>query len=599
MEPLDLSLYREALVVLGAAAVVVPLMHRLRASPVLGFIVAGLAVGPFAAGALSHHLPWLGSVTIVDPADIRPIANLGVVMLMFMIGLELSFERLWLMRRLVFGLGAVQVVISAAAIAGVAVLLGEPTQVAIVIGLSLAMSSTAVVIQVLSEEKRLNTAVGRTGFAILLFQDLAVVPVLFALGALVPARHAASAAGLGLAIGHAVVAVAVIIAVGRLILRPLFRSVARTRSAESFVAACLLVVIATGLATEAAGLSMALGALIGGLLLAGTEYRRQVEVTIDPFKGLFLGVFLISIGMSLDLRVLATNPALVIGAACGVVLLKLLLIVPIVRLSRLSWANALQTGLLLGPGGEFSFVIVTIAVAQSLLPRQVASVVLLVAALTMGSIPLLSRLGQAAARRVARPRPADASLMAPTLHDSNPRVIVAGFGRVGQTVAAMLEVHGIPYVAVDREPDLVARQRRLGKSVYYGDITSVELLRRLSLETARALVVTLDDPPSADTLVAGAREARPDLLIIARARDSRHAAHLYRTGASDAVPETIEASLQLSEAVLVDVGVPMGPVLASIHEKRAELQAGIKAMAPDADVRTFGRRRLRDALEQL
>jgi monovalent cation:H+ antiporter-2, CPA2 family len=598
MEPLDLSLYKEALIVLGAAAVVVPLVHRLHVSPVLGFILVGLAAGPFAAGALSDRVPWLAAVTIDDPTDIEPIAHLGVVLLMFMIGLELSFERLWLMRRLVFGLGTLQVVISVAAITGIAILLGQPTRVAIVIGLSLAMSSTAVVIQVLSDEKRLNTAVGRTGFAILLFQDLAVVPVLFALGALAPAPHATSAAGLAVAIGHAIAAVALIIAVGRLILRPLFRSVARTHSPESFVAACLLVVIATGLATEAAGLSMALGALIGGLLLAGTEYRRQVEVTIDPFKGLLLGVFLISIGMSLDLRVLAAEPALVIGTACGVVLLKLLLTAPIARLFRLSWASALQTGLLLGPGGEFSFVIVTIAVAQSVLPRQIASLVLIVAALTMGSIPLLSRLGQATARRVAPPRLADTSLLAPALYDAEPRAIVAGFGRVGQTVADMLEVHGIPYVAIDREPDLVARQRRRGKPVYYGDITDIELLRRLNLETARALVVTLDDPQSADALVAGAREARADLLIIARARDSRHAAHLYRTGASDAVPETIEASLQLSEAVLVDVGVPMGPVLASIHEKRAELQDGIKKMAPDADVRMFGRRRLRDALER-
>jgi CPA2 family monovalent cation:H+ antiporter-2 len=598
MEPLDLTLSKEALIVLGAAAVVVPLGHRLRVSPVLGFILVGVAAGPFVAGALSNRLPWLAAVTIGDPADIEPIAHLGVVLLMFMIGLELSFERLWLMRRLVFGLGTLQVVISATAIAVAAVLLGEPTQVAIVVGLSLAMSSTAVVIQVLSEEKRLNTAVGRTGFAILLFQDLAVVPVLFALGALAPAPHAATAPALGLAIGHAVVAVAVIIAVGRLILRPLFRSVARTHSPESFVAACLLVVIATGLVTEEAGLSMALGALIGGLLLAGTEYRRQVEVAIDPFKGLFLGVFLISIGMSLDLRVVAANPVLVIGTACGVVVLKLLLVTPIARLFRLSWANALQIGLLLGPGGEFSFVIVTIAVTQSLLPKQVASLMLIVAALTMASIPLLSRLGQALAHRIAPLQPPDPSLLAPTLHDSVPRVIMAGFGRVGQTVAAMLDVHGIPYIAIDREPDLVARQRRLGKPVYYGDITYIELLRRLNLEIALALVVTLDDPPSADALVAGAREARPDLLIIARARDSRHAAHLYRTGASDAVPETIEASLQLSEAVLVDIGLPMGPVLASIHEKRSEMQAAIKEMAPGADVRTLGRRRLRDALER-
>jgi monovalent cation:H+ antiporter-2, CPA2 family len=278
------------------------------------------------------------------------------------------------------------------------------------------------------------------------------------------------------------------------------------------------------------------------------------------------------------------------------VLLKTLLIAPLARMFRVPTASALQSGLLLGPGGEFSFVIIAIAVAQSLLNPPAASLVLIVAALTMASIPLLSRLGQALERRVTPARPVDSSLLVPATDESAPRVIVAGFGRVGQTVAEMLEVHRIPYVAIDHDADRVARQRRLSKPVYYGDITHIELLRRLHLETARALVVTLDDAASADALVAGARAERADLLIVARARDSRHAAHLYRIGASDAVPETIEASLQLSEAVLVDVGVPMGPVLASIHEKRSELQAGIKAMAPDADVRPLGRQRLRRAI---
>ena len=314
---LDFSLYKEALVVLGAAGIVIPLFHRLRLSAVLGFMLIGLVVGPFGLGSLAGYLPWLGAITIGDNASIEPIAQLGVVLLLFMIGLELSFERLWVMRRLVFGLGSLQVVACATAVGGAAVLLGYDRTAALVLGLALAMSSTAVVIQVLSDEHRLNTATGRASFAILLFQDLAVVPALFALGALDPARHDGGAAGFGLAIGRAVAAVAVIVVLGRVVLRPLFRSVARTRSEELFVAACLLVVITSGLATAAAGLSMPLGALIGGLLLAGTEYRRQVEVTIAPFKGLFLGVFLLSIGMSLDIRTLGAHPALVLGAATG------------------------------------------------------------------------------------------------------------------------------------------------------------------------------------------------------------------------------------------------------------------------------------------
>ena len=594
--PLDSSFYKQALIVLGAAGVVIPLFHRLRLSPVLGFMLVGIVVGPFGLASLIPHLPWLSAVTISPPASIEPIAELGIVLLLFMIGLELSFERLWVMRRLVFGLGSLQVVLCAAVLAGVAMFFGQNRISAGVIGLAFAMSSTAVVIQVLSDEKRLNTATGRTSFAILLFQDLAVVPILLVLGTFAPTTRVSSLAAFGVAVGQALLAVAAIVALGRLVLRPLFRSVARTRSAELFVAACLFVVIGTALATAAAGLSMALGSLIGGLLLAGTEYRRQVEVTIEPFKGLAVGVFLISIGMSLDIRTLGAQPLLVLAAVACVVGLKLIVVTGLTRAFGLNWAHSLHTGLLLGPGGEFAFVIVSVGRGEHLLAPDHAQVMLFVTALTMATIPVLSRLGGGLAPRLAPKREVDPSILVPQVSDALPRVIVAGFGRVGQTVAAMLEVHKVPYVAIDRDADRVASQRSQGAPVYFGDVTRLDLLQRLHLETARALVITLDDPASADELVAAARREREDLLIITRARDAAHAAHLYRIGASDAVPETIEASLQLSEAVLVDVGVPMGPVIASIHEKRAALQAGIKAMAPEAKVRTLGRRRLRDRL---
>jgi len=593
--PLDTSFYRQALVILGAAAIVIPLFHRLHVSSVLGFMLVGIAVGPFGLASLTPYLPWLSGITIARSDAIEPIAHLGVVLLLLINSLELSFERVWVMRRLVFGLGNLQIVLCAALLGGGAILLGQNWVSAAVIGLALAMSSTAVVIQALSEEKRLNTTTGRTSFAILLSQDLAVVPMLFILGAFSAGADVGSVAALSLAVGQALLAVAAIVASGRLILRPLFRSVARTRSAELFTAACLLVVIATGLATAVAGFSMALGALIGGLLLAGTEYRRQVEVAIEPFKGLAVGVFLISVGMSLDIRILIAQPLIVFGIAGGIVVLKLLVIAMLTRAFGLNWANSLQTGLLLGPGGEFAFVIVAGASAAHLLGPEAARVVLFDTALTMATIPLLSGLGGHLAPRLA-PATVDPGILVPAVSEALPRVIVAGFGRVGQTVASMLEVHQVPYVAIDRDADRVARQRRQGKPVYFGEITQIDLLRRLHLETARALVVTLDDRTSADELVAAARRERNDLLIIARARDAEHAAHLYRIGASDAVPETIEASLQLSEAVLVDVGVPMGPVIASIHEKRAALQAEIKAMAPQAEVRMLGRRRLRDRL---
>jgi CPA2 family monovalent cation:H+ antiporter-2 len=284
----------------------------------------------------------------------------------------------------------------------------------------------------------------------------------------------------------------------------------------------------------------------------------------------------------------------VLGSSAGVVLLKLLVIAPLARVFGVNWRNAVRTGLLLGPGGEFAFIIVALALAEHLLAPAAASVVLFVTALTMATIPLLSGLADRLTLRLAAPMPVNPVLLVPETFDAPPRVIVAGFGRVGQTVAEMLVVHDLPYVAIDRDPDRVARQRAEGKPVYFGDMTQIELLRRLHLDNARALVVTLDDPGAADALVMGARAERPGLLIVARARDARHAAHLYRTGASHAVAETIEASLQLSEAVLVDVGVPMGPVIASIHERRDALQASIKAMAPQAEVRILGRRRMRD-----
>jgi CPA2 family monovalent cation:H+ antiporter-2 len=600
--PLDFASYKAALIVLAAAGVVIPLFHRLKVSPVLGFMLVGIVVGPFGLGTLAMSYPWLGPwlgiVTIGDPGEIHEIANLGVVLLMFMIGLELSVERLWLMRRLVFGLGALQTAACAAALTGVAMLLGAPPIRATVIGLALAMSSTAIVLQVLAEEKRLGTPAGRASFAILLFQDLAVVPVLFVLAALDPESGAGSLAGFGYAIAQALVAVAGIVALGRLVLRPLFRSVARTKSEELFVAACLLVVIATALATAAAGLSMALGALIGGLLLAGTEYRRQVEVTIDPFKGLLVGLFLISIGMSIDLHTLLAHPAIVLGAALGLVALKAAIVAGLARGFGLRWSGGAQAGLLLGPGGEFSFVIVTVALAHRLLDGPTASLVLIVAALTMISTPILSKLGARLVPRAA-PRPIDPDLLLPTTGEAAPRVIVAGFGRVGQTVAAMLEAHDVPYVALDHDVDRVTQQRKRGRPVYYGDMTRTEMLRHLDLVSARALVVTLDDPAAADVLVAAARAEQAALVIVARARDAEHAARLYRAGATDAVPETIEASLQLAEAALVDVGIAMGPVIASIHEKRAALQAEIKAMVPaNVAIRPLGRRRLRDAVRR-
>jgi CPA2 family monovalent cation:H+ antiporter-2 len=356
------------------------------------------------------------------------------------------------------------------------------------------------------------------------------------------------------------------------------------------------VILATGLATAMVGLPMELGSLIAGLLLAETEFRRQIEVTIDPFKGLLLGVFLISVGMSLDLADIAGDASRVVLGGVVLVALKLAIVACLARAFGLRWLTGLQAGLLLGPGGEFGFVVLNLAHAEGLVGAGVVRFPMVIAAATMACIPLLSALGRRMARHASVARAVDPALLLPQLDDAASRVIIAGFGRVGETVASLLERHRVAYVAVDTDANRVAAQRNVRRTVYWGDITQAELLHRLHLETARALVVTMGDHAASDRLVATARAARPDLLIVVRARDARHAAHLYAIGATDAVPETIEASLQLSEAVLVEIGVPMGPVIAAIHERRAELQAEIKAMAPEAEVRARGRRRLRDTL---
>jgi monovalent cation:H+ antiporter-2, CPA2 family len=570
---------------------VIPLFHRLRLSPVLGFILVGVAVGPFGLAMLADRWPLLGVVMLNRPKTIEPIAELGITMMMFMIGLELSLERLRVMRRLVFGFGLSQFVLCAVAIGAIAYALGAPPVLAAIVGPALSMSSTAVVVQVLSHENRLGGPVGRATLGVLLLQDIAAVPVLFVLGV-----FGARGAMVTWAIIQAVLVILGLIVAGRLVLRPLFRSVARTGSPELFVAACLLVILATGLAAAEVDLPMELGSLIAGLLLAETEFRRQIEVTIEPFKGLLLGVFLISVGMSLDLAGIAADAPRVVLGGIVLVAVKLAIVACLARAFGLRWITGLQAGLLLGPGGEFGFVILGLARAGGLIGADVVRFPLVLAVATMACIPLMSTLGRLLARAVLASPAVDPALLVPMVDDATPRVIIAGFGRVGETVASMLEVHGVGYIAVDSDADRVAAQRKSRRSLYWGDITQTELLHRLHVETARALVVTMSDHAASDRLVAAARAVRDDLLIVARARDARHAAHLYAIGATDAVPETIEASLQLSEAVLVDLGVPMGPVIATIHERRAELQLEIKAMAPHAQLRPLGRRRLRDML---
>ncbi|MDR7118537.1 CPA2 family monovalent cation:H+ antiporter-2 [Caulobacter sp. BE254] len=587
MSPAD---YKDLVLFLATAGIVAPLFKRLKLNPILGFLIAGVVLGPFGLGALSRSFPWLDYVTVDNPQEIAQLAEFGVVFLLFMIGLELSWERLRLMRKLVFGLGALQMIGCSLALGAIAMALGQPPVAALAIGAALTLSSTAIAVPVLVERKRLHAEGGRATFSVLLFQDLAVAPILITLAIL---GRGDGTFGLGdlLALGPAAVGLGAIVLFGRLALRPMMRSVAKAKSEEMFMAACLLVIIGAGLVASLSGLSMALGAFVAGILLAETEYRHEVEVKIEPFKGLLLSLFFVSLGIRLDLSLLVASPALVLGVAVGLLVVKGVMILGLGRLFGLSNRASIEAALTLAAGGEFAFVILDNAMAASVVSDQVGQAVLVAATLTMFLIPVLSGLGGRLAKKAAAPVSEAPDLVG--LHSEEPagRVLVVGYGRVGRLVGDMLDRHDLPWIAIDRDPSFVQQGRRAGHRVYFGDASRVELLERCGLDHARAVVVTMDSPEAAEAVVATARGHRPDLTIVARARDARHAARLYELGATDAVPETIEASLQLSEAVLVDIGVPMGLVIASIHERRDEYRKVLNR--PDA----LGgkRKRLRDA----
>ena len=578
---INVAAYSDALVVLGTAGIVVPIVSRLGFSPVLGFLGAGALLGPLGLGSLINSFPVLYWFTIGDAKDVAGIAELGIVFLLFLIGLELSLHRLLTMRRLVFGLGGLQVLITTGLLAGGAVYFGKSPSEAIILGASLSLSSTAIVLELLSRQERLRTNVGRASFAVLLLQDLAVIPILMFISLLAAGPSGSVLASLGRALLQAAVALAVIVVFGRVLLQPLFRMVAATRSRDLFIATALFVIIAAGVVANQAGLSMALGAFVAGLLLAETEYRKAIEATIEPFKGLLLGIFFFTVGMDIDVRELLREPYLLAATVVGLIAVKSLLIVGLAKLFRLSWPVAIEMGLMLGPGGEFAFVGIGTAAELGLIDTRLASFALVVTSVTMALTPLLSFAGRRFASRLRAAGAAPSELMVRP-NAGQKHAIVVGYGRVGKVVCALLKEHGIPYIAADSDTRTVTHDRRDGHDVYYGNAADPQFLEICGLSSAAGVIITIHDRDLIDDVVEHVRAMRFDIIIVSRARDADHARHLYELGATDAVPETVEASLQLSEAALVGLGIPVGPVIASIHEKRDELRHALQQAAREA-----------------
>lgn len=571
---------REILLFLALAGILIPLLQRLRINQVLGFLAVGALLGPFGLGRMAQEINLLGLLTFPNNASVAMLAELGVLFLMFMIGLELSAARLWAMRRWVFGTGSAQVLLCAALIGAAAYLLiDRRLDAALVLGLVLSLSSTAVVMQLLAESQRTASPVGQAAFAVLMLQDLAVVPILILIGALGEGGADADtnvALIALLAMAKAAAAIAVIYLIGGKVVHPLFRAFARHRQPDVFMALILLSTFGIAALSALAGLSMALGALIAGVLLAETEFKHEVELMVEPFKGLLMGLFFMTVGMGMDPLQIVHAPLWLACAVLGLVLLKGLVIAPLLRLGGLPWGRAIEGGLLLGQGGEFAFIVIGDAIAVKLLDGAVGARVMLAVGLSLFITPLLARIGHTIGERWTGQTHAAATHVTDDEFDAaRGRVIIAGFGRVGQQLAKLLAAQNIPYVAFENDAKVVSRLHAAGVPVWFGNASRPELLRRVHADEAPAIVLTMDHPPSALQAVRGIRREFPHVQLYARSRDEKHARALKQAGANVVVPETLEASLQLSAFVLEGMGLDERVVDDIVDRERDQFAAAL------------------------
>lgn len=522
-----------------AAVTAVPVFKRLGLGSVLGYLAAGLALGPY------------GLAIGADSPQLLHLAEFGVVILLFLIGLELRPHKLWSMRRAVFGLGSLQVLLTAAALGGVAFLLLGQWEQALLIGLALALSSTAFALQFLAEKGELGTEYGRKSFAILLFQDIAAIPIL----ALIPvlARpdfqfSSSTATHLGVVLA----AISALIVLSRTLLRKGLRLVATAQTREIFTAAALAVVVGVGLLMQSLSLSMALGAFLAGLLLSDSEYRHQLEADMEPFKGLLLGLFFMAIGLSLDLSLAAERPWVTFGCLVGLVTIKTVIAFGLGRAFGLSSTGAASMGALLSQGGEFGFVIFAAAAQQNLLGKGIADFLILIVTLSMPLSALVSLAWQRGASRWTQLK-----AKAPTFDSISEHqpVIIAGFGRVGQMTGRILRVLGQGFTALELDPDQIAVVRRFGNPIYYGDAARLDLLRSAGAEKARVFVLAVDDAESSVEIAKAVRETFPHLKIVARARNRAHYFQLRELGVDSIYRETFSSSLEMASDVLQNLGL--------------------------------------------
>lgn len=527
----------DIIILLIAAVVAVTFSQAARLGAVPGFLIAGVLVGPYGLGLISNI------------SEIANLAEIGVVFLLFVIGIELKPSRLWQMRRLVFGLGTLQVLITGLLLgSAVYIFFGLPLRSAIFVGPALALSSTAFVLQILSEQKLLTSTYGRASISILLLQDLAVVPLL-ALLPLLAMPELTIGEEIGLALAESLVILVLVILMGRYFLNPILHRVALSGNPEIFTASAILIVLAAAYVTEHAGLSMAMGAFLAGLLISDSSYRHQVMAEIQPFRGLLLGLFFISMGMSLNLNLLFDNPMLSIGLVILLIIIKVAVLFPLAYWFGLKTKNAIAVSLLLAESGEFALVIFSLAIQSNILAENLFQQLLLIVLLSMLVTPLLANLAYRllSYKGIKGETSIEMSVEAP--------IVLAGFGRVGRRIGEILSLAGKPFVALDSDASVVKKERTKGHPIFYGDVSKPELLKAVGAKNAQLIIVTLNDPNAIEELVMSLRKTYPEINIYARGHSLNQCRELRRLGASGAVSENVEASLELARMTLKNIGV--------------------------------------------
>ena len=545
----------DILLILAIAGLVIPFLQRIYISPVLGYLLCGLAIGPYSLGLLQNSFSWMSAIVITDLNLIRVLAELGVVFLLFMIGLELTFSRLWDLRKLVLGLGSVQIVITGLIIFFLALQFENSLPTSILVGASFALSSTAIVMQLLTEKHMISRPIGRTCFSVLLMQDLAVVPILVLVGTLSGQAEGALLFTLFKAVVTAIGVVIAIIAVGKLMLRPVLGVLSSSKNIEWLFAVILFLVIGSALFTHSFGLSAALGAFLAGLLIAETEYRHEVEVIIEPVKGLLMGIFFLSVGMAINIATILQHPFWLPVSVVGIFLVKAVVFYPIAVIFGIARKHAAHASVLLAQCGEFAFIIIGLALAGKLLPEQDAQFFLLVASISLLVTPLTTRLAPLAEKLVNIRDAEDVGENTMTGALEGNHVIIAGFGRVGQTLATILEDQKIPYRALDNDGALISQLRSKGYPVVFGDARKIDLWCRLNITNATAAVLTIDDFSVTERIVRTLRQKWPLLPIVVRVHNTHHMNEYYRAGATVVVPETLESTLQLARTLLEQIGL--------------------------------------------